>query len=90
MLEDRPPSREEEVLRERNTKKVKGGEHPFSNDSTVPIDYSNLFEDMKKEEQPRRSYKETVLGSPAKVTVWPANHQGVRTLLTMPSTTLGT
>lgn len=63
MSGNRPPSREEEDLRERSTKKVKGGEHPFTNESTAPIDYSDIYEDMEKEEEPiKRSYKATVLG----------------------------
>lgn len=59
---ERPVSREEEDLRERSTKKVKGGEHTFTNDSTVPINYADIYEDTEKEASVRWSYKETFLG----------------------------
>lgn len=59
---DRTESREEEDLPEWSTKKVKGGEHNFTKDSTVPISYADIYDDSDNGEQVKRSYKETILG----------------------------
>lgn len=59
---DRGASKEEEDLSECNTKKVKGGEHEFSNISTAPIVYDDLVEPREEVNPVMRSYKEMVLG----------------------------
>ncbi|GAU32700.1 hypothetical protein TSUD_145740 [Trifolium subterraneum] len=53
---------DERDLQERSTKKIKDGEHEFSNQSSVPKDYSDLMDLLSKEIGGGRSYKATFVG----------------------------
>ncbi|MCI47622.1 hypothetical protein A2U01_0068864, partial [Trifolium medium] len=55
-------SKAELDLQERSTKKIKEGEHEFSNLSSGPKDYSDLVELQSMEVTGEKSYKEMVVG----------------------------
>lgn len=57
-------SKEEDDLKARSSKKVKGGEHEFSNSSSQPVSYADMVAGETGEEAntQRRSFKDTVLG----------------------------
>jgi hypothetical protein len=55
-------TKDETDLQERSTKKIKGGEHDFSNHSSGPKDYSDLIDLQAMEKGGERSYKAIVTG----------------------------
>lgn len=59
---DMSETMKEEDLRHRSSKKVKGGSHEFSNDSTRPLSYADVVDEMEVGDAAKKSYKETVLG----------------------------
>lgn len=59
------PSAEEADLTHRNRKKVKGGDHGFTGESSQPVCYEDIFDEpgVEKGTQPRRpSFKEAMMG----------------------------
>lgn len=63
--EDHVLSAEEKDLIGRSSKKVKGGEHAFSPNSSLPISYADLVEDplTAGASDIKKSYKDWVLGT---------------------------
>ncbi|MCH83894.1 hypothetical protein A2U01_0004722 [Trifolium medium] len=55
-------SKDEIDLQERSTKKIKGGEHDYSNHSSALKDYSDLVDLQAMEKGGGRSYRDTVTG----------------------------
>ncbi|PNX62907.1 hypothetical protein L195_g061366, partial [Trifolium pratense] len=55
-------SKDEIDLQERSTKKIKSGEHDYSNHSSAPKDYSDLIDLQAMEKGGRRSYRDKVTG----------------------------
>lgn len=52
----------------RSIKRVKGGDHTFSNDSSMPVSYADIGDNLPKEGSKVRSYRDSVLGQTPKTT----------------------
>jgi hypothetical protein len=55
-------TKDEEDQHARSTKKIKEGDHQFSDLSTLPKNYSDLIDLQKGKDESERSYRDTVLG----------------------------
>ncbi|GAU16650.1 hypothetical protein TSUD_326000 [Trifolium subterraneum] len=55
-------SKDEEDLKERSTKKVKGGEQLFSGNSSLPKNYADAMDMLHERVEGRKSYKAMVVG----------------------------
>lgn len=60
--EDKPSSKEEDDLKSRSSKKVKGGEQGFTGATTGPVSYADVADHGGMEDSPKPSFKEIVMG----------------------------
>lgn len=60
--ERRCETSEEEDLRDQSIKKVKGGDHSFSHESSMPMSYADIGEKPHEDGTKAKSNQDSVLG----------------------------